>query len=393
MAGIQMAVTNTVPAVIVPSTVQFTSVGTTSWTPPTGVYSVEYLVVGGGGGGGQAADNSGGGGGGAGMVLTGNIAVTPGQSYTVTIGAGGAGGNSGSNVGAQNGSTGSNSVFSTITALGGGGGYASRANQNIVGNAQISNTTAATGGGGGPGGGGGLGGGGASGAGSARSGTTGGAGGAGTSSTIIGGSVTYGAGASGGNSGTQNGGDNGTANRGNGGGGGGATSANYRAGGDGGSGIVVVRYGTAYPPFTWYEAFGAFESTEAISTTQYVGSTKIYAYSSTYDVLDYQPAVVAVNDVEIVNTENRGHTMVVLDPSGATVSINWYDTYIDPAQLTALANALNGVASGNRVVLVVYDASALDATVRSAINSGYGSTNTNTWTAERISHILIGIKS
>jgi hypothetical protein len=147
------------------------------------------------------------------------------------------------------------------------------------------------------------------------------------------------------------------------------------------------------PPYTWYEAFGALESTVAISTTQYVGATKIYAYSSTYDVTAYQPAVVAVNDVEIVNTENRGHTMVVLSPGGVTVSINWYDTYIDPAQLTALANALNGVASGNRVVLVVYDASALNAAVRSAINTGYGSTNTNTWTASRISHILVGIKS
>jgi hypothetical protein len=131
----------------------------------------------------------------------------------------------------------------------------------------------------------------------------------------------------------------------------------------------------------------------AISTTQYVGPTKIYAYSSTYDVPGYQNAVIQVNDVEIVNTANRGHTMVVLSPTGATVSINWYDTYIDPAQLTALANALNGVASGNRVVLVVYDASALNATARSAINSGYGSTNTNTWTPQRISHIFIGIKS
>jgi hypothetical protein len=147
------------------------------------------------------------------------------------------------------------------------------------------------------------------------------------------------------------------------------------------------------PPYTFYEAFGTLESTVAISTTQYVGATKIYVYSSTYDVTAYQPAVVAVNDIEIVNTENRGHTMVVLSPGGATVSINSYDTYIDPAQLTALANALNGVASGNRVVLVVYDASALNATVRSAINSGYGSTNANTWLASRISHIFVGIKS
>jgi hypothetical protein len=144
-----------------------------------------------------------------------------------------------------------------------------------------------------------------------------------------------------------------------------------------------------YPPYTFYEAFG---TTVAISTTQYVYGTKIYAYASTYDVPSYQPAVVEVNDVEIVNTENRGHTMVVLSPSGATISINWYDTYIDPAQLTALANALNGVASGSRVVLVTYDASAFDATDRSAINTGYGSTNSNTWLAQRISHIFVGIK-
>lgn len=145
-----------------------------------------------------------------------------------------------------------------------------------------------------------------------------------------------------------------------------------------------------YPPYTWYEAFG---TTVAISTTQYVGATKIYAYSSTYDVPSFQNAVIQVNDVEIVNTDLRGHTMAVLSPSGTTVSITNYDTYIDPAQLTALANALNGVASGNRVVLVVYDASALNATVRSAINTGYGSTNTDIWTANRISHILVGIKS
>jgi hypothetical protein len=221
----------------------FTATGNTTWTAPADVTSVEYLVVGGAGGGGQAADNAGAGGGGAGMVLTGNIAVAPGTTYTVTVGDGGAGGNSGSNVGAQNGSTGGSSVFATITALGGGGGFASRANQGVVGAAQITNTTAATGGGGGPGGGGGLGGGGAGGAGSPRSVTIGGAGGAGTSSTITGSSVTYGAGASGGNSGSQNGGTAGTSNTGNGGGGGGALSANYRAGGKGGSGIVVLKYG------------------------------------------------------------------------------------------------------------------------------------------------------
>jgi hypothetical protein len=154
--------------------------------------------------------------------------------------------------------------------------------------------------------------------------------------------------------------------------------------------MVANNVAPSRPPYTFYEAIG---STVAISTTQYVGATKIYAYSSTYDVPSYQPARVAVNDVEIVNTENRGHTMVVLSPGGVTVSINWYDTYIDPNAVTALANALNGVASGNRVVLVTYDACAFDAACRSALTTGYGDTNTNTWTPQRFSQIFVGIKS
>jgi hypothetical protein len=390
MAGIQMAVINTVPAVIVPSTVQFTSVGTTTWTPPTGVYSVEYLVVGGGGGAGNGYDNAGGGGGGAGMVLAGNVAVTPGQSYTVTVGAGGAGG---ADARTNNpGLPGNNSVFGSITALGGGQGLGSRTG-GAVGAAQIGSSTAATGGAGAGGGAGGLGGGGATGAGSANSGASGGAGGAGQASTIIGSSVTYGVGGAGGSAGAPTtDGANGTANRGNGGQGGRSNSADSAKGGDGGSGVVVIRYGTAYPPFTFYEAFG---TTVAISTTQYVGSTKIYAYSSTYDVpggVDL-PAKVSVNDVEIVNTLLRGHTMVVLSPSGATVSITNYDTFDDANAVTALANALNGVSSGNRVVLVVYDASAFDAACRSALTTGYGDTNSNTWAATRISQIFVGIKS
>jgi hypothetical protein len=158
----------------------FTTTGTTSWTAPADVTSVEYLVVAGGGGAGNGYDNAGGGGGGAGMVLTGNIAVTPGSSYTVTVGAGGAGG---ADTRTNNpGSSGSNSVFGSITALGGGQGLGSRTG-GAVGAAQIGNTTAATGGSGSGGGTGGKGGGGASGAGSANSGATGGTGTAISSST------------------------------------------------------------------------------------------------------------------------------------------------------------------------------------------------------------------
>ena len=52
---------------------QFNS--TSSWTAPTGVTSIDYLVVAGGGGGGNG--NSSGGGGGAGGYLTGtNLSVS-----------------------------------------------------------------------------------------------------------------------------------------------------------------------------------------------------------------------------------------------------------------------------------------------------------------------------
>lgn len=145
--------------------------------------------------------------------------------------------------------------------------------------------------------------------------------------------------------------------------------------------------------FTFYEAFG---TTTAISTTKYVLGNKIYAESSTYDVPSYQPARVVSNDVQVVNTELRGHTLVVLDPLGdvvtAATQYDTWDTVGSPGASTALASALNAVASGNIAVLVVYDASALTAGVRTAINTGYGSTNSNTWVSGRQSQIFIGVK-
>lgn len=263
------------------ATVQsFTTVGTTSWTAPAGVTSVNYLVVAGGGSGGGQGPS---GGGGAGGVVTGTLAVTPGNSYTVTVGAGGI--STGGSVDG-NGRPGNNSVFSTVTAIGGGGGIAY---------SQDSGTWASSGvGNGGSGGGGGTGGlgtpgqgnnGGAGRAGSGglnsgdgyNSGAGGGAGmaavavapnsgapgGAGRLVSITGSDVYYGGGGGGGmdsarvgggasggvgGGGNSNQGSNGsaaTANTGGGGGGGsnrsGSGGAGY-SGGDGGSGIVVLAY-------------------------------------------------------------------------------------------------------------------------------------------------------
>jgi len=74
---------------------EFTTSGT--WVCPSGVYSAEFLVVGAGGGGGGCTNSvitrsSAGGGGGGGAVKKVTLGVTPGASYTVTIGAKGTGG-------------------------------------------------------------------------------------------------------------------------------------------------------------------------------------------------------------------------------------------------------------------------------------------------------------
>ena len=145
--------------------------------------------------------------------------------------------------------------------------------------------------------------------------------------------------------------------------------------------------------FTFYEAFG---TTTAITTTQYVKGNKIYAEASTYDVPSFQNARVIVNEIEVANTALRGHTLVVLNDDGDVVTgptqYDTWDTGGAPGARAALASALGAVTSGRIAVLVVYDASGLDAGIRSAINTGYGSTNLDTWASQRRSHIFIGIK-
>jgi gliding motility-associated-like protein len=227
-----------------PTIVSFTSTGNTSWTAPTNVNQVNYLLVGGGGGGGTGYDNAGGGGGGGGMVLTGTKTITAGNTYTITVGAGGAGG---ANLRANlSGSPGNNSSFASITALGGGQGFGSRSGapggaSNSGGESQNGSLAAPTGGYGTGGGGDGAGGGGASSNGT-NGGSSPGTGGLGFSSDISGASVTYGVGGNGGYNGGPYNGSNGTINTGNGGGGGSSPSSNSAAGGNGGSGIVILTY-------------------------------------------------------------------------------------------------------------------------------------------------------
>jgi hypothetical protein len=229
-------------------------IGSSNWqTVASTAYAVDYLVVAGGGGGSY-------GGGGAGGLLQGSsISVSPGTSYTVTIGAGGTASSSGSD----------SSVFS-LTAIGGGGGYvggtgrvarsggSGAGTQFSAGNSGVAGSgTAGQGNNGGTGGDGvsaytsGGGGGGAGAVGASTSTTAGAAGGVGLASSISGSSVfyagggggttnsgsSYGTGGSGGGGNATGGtGTSGTANT------GGGAGAGASVGGSGGSGIVIIRY-------------------------------------------------------------------------------------------------------------------------------------------------------
>jgi hypothetical protein len=89
-----------------PTVEAFTTTGSTTFTAPfTG--TIKVAVVGGGGGGGGQRGNAGGGGGG--VVYHSSFPITSGTSYPITVGAGG-----------DANTLGSNSVFSNITAVGGG---------------------------------------------------------------------------------------------------------------------------------------------------------------------------------------------------------------------------------------------------------------------------------
>ena len=276
-----VAISQTTQTVGAYTVVTFNGVGSTTWTPPASVTSVDYLVVAGGGGGGQYV----GGGGGAGGFRTGtNYAVS--GSIPVTVGAGGLG--PGWYDPFSTGRNGGDSTFGTITSTGGGGGGSYETSPPTPGGSggggiSYLSDSAKTGapslpvtspvqgykggdtgrydsGGGGGGGAGGLGG-------NYKGGYYGGDGGPGAVSSITGTAVTYaGGGGGGGYAGSPSGagGSGGGAPGGdasgniynavNGLGGGGGGSYWLYGASNGGSGVVVVRYLTPTAPVADFTA-------------------------------------------------------------------------------------------------------------------------------------------
>lgn len=253
----------------------FTSSGNFIVNSSSAIKSIEYLVVAGGGGGGAWV----GGGGGAGGFLEGSFTPAS-ESYTITVGAGGIGElNPGGYGGMPRGRNGGNSSISGVaTAIGGGRGGSWSPHPPLSGGsgggAGHSTTAAGTAGQGFSGGVGRAsstngyptgGGGGAGGVGGNWSAAKSGNGGPGLPSSITGTQVYYAGGGGGGVHGSSNnaapgnggigGGGDGTGpstgkaqsgqpNTGGGGGGNGNAGGSRSEGGDGGSGIVVIRYQT-----------------------------------------------------------------------------------------------------------------------------------------------------
>ena len=252
------------------------------FTPQTSI-TADYLVVAGGGGGSGGFPGSGGGAGGFRTSVGASTLSLTNGGYPVIVGAGGGGGYGGVNPSpgylATDGRKGSDSSFGGITSTGGGQGT-TPVNQGAAGGSggggghyggaagtgNFPSTSPSQGNNGGAGttsspSQGGGGGGGAGAVGGSATGASAGSGGAGASSSLSGATVTY---AGGGGAGYFNGGNPGTGgaggggnggtvsditathgsnNTGGGGGGGGRdASLNYGQGGNGGSGIVIVRY-------------------------------------------------------------------------------------------------------------------------------------------------------
>jgi len=318
---------------------------TTSWTCPAGVTSIEVLVVAGGGAGGAGGTGNpygGGGGGAGGVIYNASFPVTPTTVYTVTVGAGGSAASASGTP--ASGSAGNNSVFGSLTAIGGGYG---------------ANYTNQTGGTGGSGGGGtaasvvtlsnppgqgtagqgfaggyghqdnvsqGGGGGGAGGPGTTvfQSGvypTFAGHGGPGVAYDISGTFTYYGGGGGGsgestvygdggiGGGGTGGNSGNGTAGTAStGGGGGGASRGAGNSAGSGGSGVVIIRYATT------------------ASTTLPAGETR---YNSTLGVVEtYNSKNTWTPRISPTKSEtNLGTGLILnLDPSNYVSGTTWADT-------------------------------------------------------------------
>lgn len=381
----------------VTTTQTFTS--STSWTVPTGVTSAKIECWGAGGGG---QGGSGGGGGGGEYARSNTVAVTPGESLTVTIGAGGSGGPGGAGgPGSNGGDTSVKRSSTTLVIAHGGkgsnsattaGGTGSTAPVHYNGGGSHANTTGTSTGG--AGGGSSAGTGAAGNTGASNSGTTGGAG----ASAPSGG----GAGGRGGN-GTGSSGTAGTAGSvpGGGGGTGGAGSSSNSAGGAGGKGQVKVTYtapGAVLTGGNWSvfylvkvpSAVAAYWSTMSINTAGTVANWRLQIGASDWRMIgeDYEGTTLFTQTislsgyvgqwllVQVFNAQNGANVdwgVTWTFPDGSNTAYTNTVSSASAAYVTSVgspggsfASALDGTALGH---LSVWNTSSSDAYTTTGANA------------------------
>lgn len=330
-----------------PAAATYTTPGTYSWTCPSGVTSVSVVCVGGGGGGNSQNGSGGHGGAGGGLGWKNNISVTPGNSYTVVVGAGGTsatnapagdGGDSyfidsstvagfGGQGGADNsqatgglyvgqgGGNGGNVPYhaSTSDATGGGGAGGYSGNGGNAGNINANDAGAGSGGGGGGGGAGGSSdaGGAGGGVGILGEGTSGAAG------VYTGSNATPGLGGSGGEDGSANPGSSANPSTGGayGGGGGGAEFSNENGPGGGGAVRIVWGGNLSFP-----------SNAGAVPEGPYVdGGEILFSYEVVYDSSS-SPALYDSNSYS--NSYNKSSLLIDIDYS--------LDSYYKPEPVQSL---------------------------------------------------------
>lgn len=313
--------------VLMAQTATFNADGT--FVVPAGVTSITVQAFGGGGGGGGNFTSRPGGGGGA--FASSVISVTPGTSYSITVGAGGAAGTSG-----NDGVNGGNSIFGAnlVVAAGGGGGTSVAGTAGLA-SASIGTTTRSGGAGGvqtnnndGSGGGGGA-------ANASNAGGTGGStnsdnsGGAG--GTSVSGTGTGGAGA----------GRRGTASNGNAPGGGGGGRPSQGTGGSGADGRVIVTWTCSNVSFSNFSTSVATPICVGAAATVTINSTSINLATGTYTVYYTlsAPNAATANSATLTwnNTTNVGtfSTTALANAGSTTITINSIDCGVPTANNTA----------------------------------------------------------
>lgn len=304
----------------------YTSSGT--WVCPQGVTSIQVEAWGGGGGGGGAANTANyrgaGGGGGAYQKVT-SLTVTPGQTYTVTIGNGGTAGTTSINGGAGGNTTLVLGASTLFTANGGGGGQT-----------QTSATLPTAG----------IGGTGTFNGGNGFTGTTGsgggGGGGAGTSTNGI--TATSATGAAAGTGGTGTGGNGGAC--GGGAGGEGCAGANYggaggggnknKVGGAGAGGYMKITF--TCPTLTAALAGADQTLTACVTSTTLTGNTPANG-TGTWTV---------VSGTATITSPNSPTSTVTGLAIGASATLRW-----------TISNGYCGSSSDDVVITTVYGSSCL----------------------------------